>query len=93
MVFNWDERKNQYLKKTRNISFEQIVLAIENGDVLDVLENPHTQFKNQILIIVSYNDYAYVVPAVISEKEYFLKTIFPSRKFTNKYLKQKRGDQ
>jgi hypothetical protein len=90
MVFNWNDGKNEYLKKTRNISFEEIVIAIENDDVLDILENPAPQYKNQIIIIVNVEDYAYVVPAVKTEREYFLKTIFPSRKFTNKYLRNKK---
>jgi len=86
MVFNWDDKKNDWLKKNRNISFEQIVILIENGDILDVLVNPSKLYKGQILIIVNCNNYAYVVPAVKTEKEYFLKTIFPSRKLTMKYL-------
>lgn len=90
MVFNWNDEKNSFLKKTRNISFEEIVVAIENGEILDVLENSGRDHKNQILIIVNVEDYAYVVPAVKTEKEYFLKTIFPNRKFTNKYLQNKK---
>lgn len=92
MVFNWDNKKNAFLKKTRNISFEEIVIAIENGEILDVLKNPAKEYKNQILIIVNVENYAYVVPAVKTGKEYFLKTIFPSRKFTNKYLKTKKNN-
>lgn len=87
MIFNWNDEKNEHLKKTRNISFEEVVIAIENDDILDILENPAKQYKNQIIIIVNHENYAYAVPAVISGDEYFLKTIFPSRKFTNKYLK------
>jgi len=87
MVFNWDNDKNEKLKKTRNISFEDMVIAIEKGDMLDILENPAKKYKNQIVIIVNFENYAYAVPAVKTEKEYFLKTIFPSRKYTHKYLK------
>lgn len=32
------------------------------------------------------SNYAYLVPCVENEKEYFLKTIIPSRKATKKYL-------
>ena len=89
MVFNWSNAKNEELKKTRKISFEDIIISIENGDILDILENPAPQYKNQIIIIVNFEDYAYVVPAVKSDDEYFLKTIFPSRKFTKKYINKK----
>ncbi|HJY62582.1 MAG TPA: toxin [Ignavibacteria bacterium] len=88
MVFNWNDEKNTKLKKTRGISFEDIVIAIENGDVPDVLQNPSQNYSNQILILVNVNNYVYAVPAVKTGNEYFLKTIFPSRKFTAKFLKK-----
>jgi hypothetical protein len=93
VIFNWDEKKNNQLKKTRNISFEQIIIDIENGEILDVLVNPSVQYKNQILIVVNHNDYAYVIPSVIGEEEIFLKTIFPSRKYTNKYIRDRGGEK
>jgi uncharacterized DUF497 family protein len=93
MIFDWNDEKNEFLKKTRNICFEDIVIAIENGNLLDVLDNPSVQYKNQIVLVVNFEDYAYVVPAVKTKDEYFLKTIFPSRKFTNKYLKEERNDK
>ncbi|MCI0449429.1 MAG: toxin [Chlorobi bacterium] len=92
MVFNWNDEKNEFLKKTRNIGFEEIVVSIEEGGVLDVLENPSPQYRNQIIIIVNHENYAYAVPAVKTDREFFLKTIFPSRKYTNKYLKNKKDD-
>ena len=89
MVFNWDDDKNEKLKKIRNISFEEIVIAIDEGNILDVLENPNQQYKNQFIIVVNIENYAYAVPAVLKNEEYFLKTIYPSRKLTNLYLKKK----
>lgn len=93
MVFNWDNEKNQWLKKERNISFEQVLIAIESGDIVDILEHPNKKrFTNQILILVAINDYVYAVPAVENnnDEEYFLKTIYPSRKYTERYLQGKR---
>jgi len=90
MVFNWDNEKNDKLKKTRNICFEDMVIAIEKGNILDILENPSKKYKYQIIIVVNFENYAYAVPAIKTEEEYFLKTIFPSRKYTNKYLKDKK---
>jgi len=45
--------------------------------------------------MVNYEEYIFVVPAVISEsgEECFLKTIYPSRKYTQKYLKGKTNEQ
>ena len=87
MVFDWSEEKNILLKETRSIGFERIVIAIENGDVLAVFDHPNKdKYRNQIMIIVKVDNYAYSVPAV-KDKEYcFLKTIIPSSKYTEKYI-------
>jgi hypothetical protein len=57
------------------------------------LENTNKKNKNQIMIVVNHDNYAFVIPAVKSEKEYFLKTIFPSRKYTLKYIIKGGGDR
>jgi uncharacterized DUF497 family protein len=90
MRFVWNEDKNKLLKQERNISFEQIVLSIENKQVVDVIENPNKEkYKGQIYIMVNYDEYIYVVPAYISDSgdECQLKTIYPSRKHTKTYLR------
>ena len=92
MRFLWKGDKNDLLKKHRKISFEQIVLSIENKQIVDVIEHPNQKkYKGQIFILVERNNYVYVVPALISDSgdECHLKTIFPSRKYTNKYLRSK----
>ena len=81
--FNWNNEKNQILKQERAVSFEEVVFLIQSGQIIDVLENPVR--TNQKLYILSINDYAYVVPFVEKNEEIFLKTIFPSRKFTKLY--------
>ncbi len=87
--FDWDENKNDKLKATRNVSFEEIILAISNNQLLDVLIHPNTEkYPNQKLFIMELFDYAYVVPFEEDEEKYFLKTIYPSREATKKYLKK-----
>jgi uncharacterized DUF497 family protein len=89
MRFSWKEEKNNLLKKYRNISFEQIVFSMENNQVVDVIEHPNQEkYKGQIFILVEKNNYIYVVPASISDsgEECYLKTIYPSRKYTSKFL-------
>ena len=91
MVFDWNEEKNQQLKKERNISFERVVLEIEDDHVLDILEHPNKErYKNQYLIIVEIDEYAYVIPALCDKDSWFLKTIYMSRKYTDRYLPGKR---
>ena len=93
MIFNWDENKNRSLKKNRDISFEMIVYHIELGNILDILENPNkAKYKGQKLYVINIDNYAYVVPYVVKEEKIFLKTIFPSRKYTKKYLIKEKKD-
>jgi uncharacterized DUF497 family protein len=86
-LFQWNAEKNRLLQAERDISFEQVVLEIASGNVLDILEHPNKRkFPNQRIFVIRIRDYAWLVPFVESEKEIFLKTIVPSRKATRKYL-------
>jgi hypothetical protein len=90
--FRWNHEKNESLKGSRQISFEEIVLAIEAGGVLDELEHPNSvRYSKQKILVVSLDGYAYLVPFVEEEDYFFLKTIIPSRKATRDYL-GKAGD-
>ena len=85
--YKWDFQKNEKLKVERGISFEQIVMHIERGDVLDLVAHPNQkQYPGQQIIVVEINEYAYLVPFVESSEGKFLKTIIPSRKATRDYL-------
>jgi hypothetical protein len=84
---NWDKKKNVILKTERNISFEQIKEKIMNGEIIDDIQHPNiNKYENQRLFVVKINRYIYLVPYVETEKEIFLKTIYPSRKFTKIYI-------
>ena len=85
--FTWNEEKNEQLKQERNILFEEIVVQIENGQILDILTHPNDEkYPDQMIMIVECNQYGYLVPYVETDDEIFLKTIIPSRKATKKYL-------
>ncbi len=83
--------KNEILKSSRNISFEDIILALEDGCLIDDIEHPNQdKYPNQniIIILVRVKDYVYLVPYVEDETFIFLKTIIPSRKMNKKYNKK-----
>jgi len=85
--YKWDLQKNEKLKNERGISFAQVVMHIENGDVLDLVAHPNQKkYPGQLIIVVEINEYAYLVPFVESSEGKFLKTIIPSRKATKDYL-------
>ena len=80
---NWSLEKNEILKAKRGISFEQIALSIESGHILSIEENPKR--PNQKIYILEIDGYAVIVPYVEEGNEIFLKTAFPSRKYTKRY--------
>ena len=88
MTFSWDVRKNAFLRKERGVSFERVVVAIECGDILAVLEHPHPAVHpRQRLYVVEVDGYAWVVPFRDQERTRVLITAYPSRKYTRRYLK------
>ena len=87
-TFSWNDEKNALLQAERQVSFEDVVLYIEMGFLLDVLEHPNQEkYTGQKVFVVQIDDYVYLVPFVETELQVFLKTIIPSRKATKKYLK------
>ena len=80
---DWNNDKNSELKQTRNVCFEQVVLHIGQGDLLDPNK---AQYPNQRVLVVKIIDYLYAVPFVEEGNSRFLKTIIPSRKLTRDYL-------
>ncbi len=84
----WDPIKNQKLKDERNISFEEIMVCIENHQVLAIIQNPSKKFEGQMVFVVELNHYFYYVPFVKNDDDIFLKTIIPSRKLTKEYFKK-----
>lgn len=86
-IIKWNEDKNNLLKQDRNISFEMIAEKLKKGDIIDDIINPNNQkYSNQRIFVIEINAYIYFVPYFENENEIFLKTIYPSRKFTKIYL-------
>jgi len=87
-VFRWDNGKNERLKSERGVCFEQVVILMEREDVLDTIEHPNQQrYPGQKIAVVRIDDYAYLVPYLQESDEIFLKTVIPSRKATDKYIR------
>lgn len=88
-VYKYSDEKNKKLIKERNISFEEVIAALNNDQLLDVIAQPNQdKYPNQEIYIVQMNDYVYLIPfREIDAETVFLKTIFPSRKAKKIYLK------
>jgi len=85
--FDWSEEKNDTLIRERGVCFQDVVVAIEDGKLLDVLSHKNRlKYPNQRIFVVNIGGYAYLVPFVEDDEKVFLKTIIPSRKATRDYL-------
>ena len=85
----FSQEKNELLKSTRDISFEEVIECLKGGAVLDNKIHHSNARSNQRIYILKLHNYVYLVPYVINreKKEIFLKTAYPSRKYTKLYLK------
>lgn len=75
----WNALKNVRLKKIRGLSFEDILKSrfIKIAD--------HHNRDHQKLMLFEYRGQVWVVPFIDNEKGVFLKTLYPSRKYTKLY--------
>lgn len=86
MKFEWDPRKNEWLKSERGISFEKILFHLLRGDVWKMSDHPDQErYPGQKIYFVIVDDYIYLVPHIVDLEFVFLKTIIPSRKATKAY--------
>ena len=86
-LFDWNDEKNEWLKRVRGVMFEDIIFHLTHGGLLDTIEHPNRdQYLGQRIFIINMDGYAYIVPFIEDEDAIFLKTIIPSRKMTKLYL-------
>ena len=89
MKYEWDSVKNEWLKRERRISFEQVIFHLSHGDIWKVSDHPdQKRYPNQKIYFVVIEDYIYLVPYRKEKRYIFLKTIIPSRKATKEYEKE-----
>lgn len=85
-MITYGKEKNELLKQSRGIGFEEIISAIDSGKVLDVYDHPdQVNYPGQKIYVVEALDYVYLVPFVRNDEGLFLKTIIPSRKAKKMY--------
>ena len=88
--YDWNDEKNRQLKWKRGVSFENVILQIKQGNVLDIVDHPNKQrYPHQKIMIIRLLGYVYAVPFVEKDNVRFLKTIIPSRKLNKKYKENK----
>lgn len=93
MQFDWNPEKNEWLKKERGVSFEEIVLLLGSGHLWRIAEHwNQKKYPGQQVFFVPIDGYIYLVPFVVNKDIFFLKTAIPSRKATKQY-REETGDQ
>ena len=90
----WDDGKNEWLKRTRGVSFETAREKLIDGRILAFYDHENQwKYPGQQIVIIEIEGYAYMIPFMETSSELLLKTIIPSRKSTAKYLKEMKIDE
>jgi len=88
--FRFNQDKDKILKEKRSLGFNDIIIAINKGKLIKLIDNPNKKkYLKQKIYLVLIKDYIFAVPCIEEEKYIFLKTLYPSQKYTKKYLKKK----
>lgn len=77
----WSELKDAKLRKERGIGFMDVMRALEADGIIFFGVHHALNRQNQVLLVVVINEYPHVVPAVPNDEGFFLKTVYPSRRF------------
>jgi len=84
----FSEKKDKWLRKERGVGFVEISQSIKEERMIKVIDHPNKKkFPKQKMFLVQLKNYLYVVPFVEEVGYIFLKTVYPSNKYTKKYLK------
>ena len=85
--FNQD--KNKKLKLTRGISFDEFAEIIKKVKTTTIEHPNKERYPKQRILLAKIRNHIYAVPFVEEVEYIFLKTIYPSEKYTKKLLKVK----
>ncbi len=84
---DWDPKKNEKLKEERDVSFEDVIIALEEGKIVEIIAHPNQKrYPGQHMYVAEIREYIYLVPFVEDVEKVFLKKIIPSRKATKEHL-------
>lgn len=84
--YSFSKEKEKFLNEQRKISFNDIIEAITEDGLIDII--PNKNYKKQEMFIVKINKYVYVVPFEVRNNRFHLITVWPSSKAKKQYLKE-----
>lgn len=86
--YSWDPHKDEWLRRNRGLSFDDVVYHLEHGDLLDDILHPNqVSHPGERLYIIRIGNYAYEVPFYRAGNSERFITAYPSRKYTREYLR------
>lgn len=85
----FSQEKNLLLQETRGVCFEDVLEVIERKKIIDDRKSSSPKYRHQRVLVIKIKEYIYAVPYVLDKKRkiVFLKTVYPSRVLTERYLK------
>ena len=89
----WNPEKSEWLRNKygrKGITFEECAPLIKARQVLDDIKNFSPHYPHQRMFVLEIRNYVYLVPYVEDEYKIFLKTVYPSRKYTALYLRKEK---
>ena len=91
--YDWDSKKNDFLKANRGISFEAVIVHLRREDIWKVTDHPdQARHPGQSILFVIVDDYIYMAPLEIRGDTLWIVTIIPSRKATRQYREEKQNE-
>lgn len=88
MRFIWNEEKNRKIKEERGKSFQDIVIAISNGKIISIEDNPKVEYDGQKILVICMDGYIWEVPCKVEKDIITLITAYPCRKRNKEYIKK-----
>ena len=83
----WNPDKDDLLCQKFGFGFERVLDAIDEGAIVAIRDHPNrANYGHQKQMIVKMDGYAWIVPFVVRERGIFLKTMFPSRVETKRFI-------
>lgn len=87
MKIRWCDEKERVLKFRHGISFAELMKCPLVG-----IGN-HPTRPHQKMMLLWWIDHVWVIPFVVDDGEIFLKTLYPSRKYTRLYKEGKINEE
>lgn len=75
-IISWDEATNKKLIRRLGICFEDILMAIEKGNIVDILIRDDSRNNSEKIILIKINNKKYLVPYIDIGKKEFKTIIF-----------------